>query len=197
MRQFLLLAGVAMPVIYFATQIAAFILNPGFDLLRQEPSELGMASAHFPLIANAGFIGAGVAAVLAGLGLVLGLRALGGNVVLAALAGLSLALFGIAMTMSGLFPLPNPLHYGFGLYPVGLLTPLFGALAFKNGGVARLIVFGGFGLCLALALCRVLGANSVVTVENEGAFSRALSVVAFGSFAYLCWVVNARLKAAS
>jgi hypothetical protein len=197
MRTPLLLAGVAMPVIYFATQIAALFLNPGFDLVRQEPSELGMASAHVPLIANAGFIGAGLGAILAGAGLVLGLRALGGNLILAALAGLSLALFGVAMTMSGLFPLPNPLHYAFGLYPAGLLAPLFGALAFKNGGGARIVVFVGFLLCLALALCRILGANTLVTVENEGAFSRALSVVAFGSFAYLCWAVNARLKAAS
>lgn len=197
MRTPLLLAGVAMPVIYFATQIAALFLNPGFDLVRQEPSELGVATANLPIIANAGFIGAGLGANLAGAGLVLGLRALGGNIIIAVLAGLSLSLFGVAMTMSGLFPLPNPLHYGFGLYPAGLLAPLFGALAFKNGGGARIVVFVGFLLCLALALCRILGANTLVTVENEGVFSRALSVFAFGSFAYLCWAVNARLKAAS
>jgi hypothetical protein len=41
-------------------------------------------------------------------------------------------LFGIAMTMSGLFPLPNPLHYGFGLFPAGLLAPLFGAMALRT-----------------------------------------------------------------
>jgi hypothetical protein len=55
-------------------------------------------------------------------------------VLIASLAGLGLALFGIAMTMSGVFPLLNPLHYGFGLMLAGILAPFFGALAFRNGG---------------------------------------------------------------
>jgi hypothetical membrane protein len=150
MIRILLGAGVALPFVYFGAQIAAMALNPGFDMATQQPSELGCCDAREPLIANVGFLVTGACGLLGGVGLGIGLRKLGGNLILAALAGLGMVLFGVAMTMSGLFPLPDPLHYGFGLFPAGLLAPLFGALAFKGGGPARAIVLGAFALSAVL-----------------------------------------------
>ncbi len=99
-----LAAGIALPVSWIGSQLAAMALNPGFDIATRQPSELGCCDAHEPMIANLGFLATGPCAVLGGVGLSFGLRKLGGNFVLSALAELGMVLFGVAMTMSGLFP---------------------------------------------------------------------------------------------
>ncbi len=187
----LLWAGVGAPIIYFGTQAAAIALNPSFDFAEQQPSELGIAGMTLPIVANLGFIAAGFAFALAGLGLVAGLRAARGNTILAVLAGLTLSILGFAIAMSGFFPLPNPLHYAFGLYPVGLLTPLFAALAYK--GAPRWIAFIGFAACVAIFAAASFG--GLAREDNVGLFTRAISIVLFATIAYLCWSL-ARLKTA-
>lgn len=194
--QALLAAGIGVPVFWIGGQIAAMALNPGFDIAAQQPSELGCCNARFPIVANIGFLATGVCAVLGGAGLSIGLRKLGGNMVLGALAGLGMILFGVAMTMSGLFPLPDPLHYGFGLFPAGLLAPLFGALALKGGGAARWIVLASFALS-AVLVALMFGVGGVVNENNLGYFSRAVALVAFPTIALLCWIVLRRLSASA
>lgn len=190
----LLAAGIGVPLFWFGSQVAGMALNPGFDIATQQPSELGCCDAQMPIVANIGFLATGACAVLAGIGLSLGLRKLGGNIVLAALAGLGMILFGAAMTMSGLFPLPDPLHYGFGLFPAGLLAPLFGALAFKGGSAARWIVLIAFAFS-AVVVALMFGVGGVVTEANLGYFSRAIALTAFPAMAFLCWSVMRRLRA--
>lgn len=190
----LLIAGIGVPLFWWSTQLAGIARNPSFDIATQQPSELGCCDAQSPMIANVGFLATGICALLAGVGLSLGLRQLGGNIVLAALAGLGMVLFGVAMTMSRLFPLPNPLHYGFGLFPAGLLAPLFGGLAFKGGGTARWIVLLVFVLS-AVVVALMMGVGGVVTEGNLGWFSRGVALTAFPAMALLCWAVRARLSA--
>lgn len=190
----LLWAGVAAPIIYFGTQAAAIALNPSFNFAEQQPSELGVVGMNLPLVANAGFILSGIAFGLGGFGLFAGLRAVGGNVILAGLAGLTLCVLGFAIAMSGFFPLPNPLHYAFGLYPVGILPPLFAALAYKDGGAARWIALVGFVACVAIFAAA--GPGGTATEENVGLFTRAISIMLFATIAYLCWSLTQRLKTA-
>jgi hypothetical membrane protein len=189
----LLVAGVAVPIIYFASQVAAIALNPGFDIATGQPSELGCCGVNAPIVANAGFLATGACAILGGAGLSFGLRKLGGNLILSALAGLGMILFGLAMTMSGLFPLPNPLHYGFGLFPAGLLAPLFGALALKNGGPVRWLAFTAFAICASIVAIMMTGGAGIVSDANVGYFSRALALISFPAMALLSWAVRARL----
>ncbi|MBP6012465.1 MAG: DUF998 domain-containing protein [Alphaproteobacteria bacterium] len=191
----LLAAGVALPVVYFASQIAAMVLNPSFDIATQQPSELGCCGVHHPIVANVGFLITGACAVAGGVGIFIGLRRLGGNVVLAALAGLGMIMFGVAMTMSGAFPLPDPLHYGFGLFPTGLLAPLFGALALKGAPAARWMILGSFVVTAGLVAV-MFGVGGVIAESNLGYFSRAVALIAFPTIAYLCWTVSVRLKGA-
>lgn len=189
----LLIGGVAVPFFYFASQIAAILLNPGYNVAGQYPSELGCCSAKLTIVANVGFLTTGVAAMMGGLGLFVGLRRLRGNVTLAALAGFGLSLFGVAMTMGGVFPLPNPLHYGFGLQLAGVLTPFFGALAFKGGGAGRWFILCGFGASFVIVVLS-LGVGGLVSEANVGLFARALALVAFPTIAYLCWSVMQRTR---
>ncbi|MFZ2029063.1 MAG: DUF998 domain-containing protein [Vitreimonas sp.] len=188
----LLWAGVAAPIIYFGTQVAAVALNPSFNVAEQQPSELGIATMHLPIVANAGFIVSGIAFGLAGIGLFAGLRGVGGSVIIATLAGLTLAILGFAIAMSGFFPLPNPLHYAFGIYPIGILPPLFVALGYKSGAAARWIALLGFVLCVAIFAAASFG--GMATEENAGLITRAISIVLFGTIAYLSWSIAQRLK---
>lgn len=52
----LMMGGVSVPFLYFASHPAAVLLNPGYDLARQQPSELGCCQANLPIVANVGFI---------------------------------------------------------------------------------------------------------------------------------------------
>ena len=188
----MLWAGVAAPIIYFGTQIAAIALNPSFNFAEQQPSELGIVAMHLPIVANAGFIASGIAFVLGGLGLFAGLRGVGGNAIIAALAGLTLVVLGFAIAMSGFFPLPNPLHYAFGLYPIGILPPLFVALGYRNGGAARWIALASFVLCVAIFAAASFG--GMATEENVGLITRAISIMLFATIAYVCWSLTRRLR---
>lgn len=185
----LLLAGATVPFLYFGTQAAALVVNPYFNVLAQQPSELGCCHANLSQIANFGFILTGAAAMLGGIGLVSGLRASGAHILLAFLAGACMLLFGVAMTMSGVFPLPDPRHYGFGLYPAALGAPLFGAIAVK--GSMRWIM----AACLAATVAIVAvasGVGGVANAGNAGIFSRLASLVLFPAFAVLCWTAMRR-----
>ena len=190
----LLWAGIAAPIIYFGTQAVAMALNPSFNFAEQQPSELGVAGTNLPIVANVGFIASGIAFALGGVGLFSGLRTVGGNVILAGLAGLTLCVLGFAIAMSGFFPLPNPLHYAFGLYPFGILPPLFAALAYKGGGAARWIAAIAFVACVAIFAAA--GPGGMATEENVGLFTRAISIILFATIAYLCWSLAQRLKTA-
>jgi hypothetical membrane protein len=187
-------AGVAAPIIYFGTQIAAIALNPSFNFAEQQPSELGIAAMDLPIVANAGFVASGIAFALGGVGLFAGLRSVGGNTIIAALAGLTLVILGFTIAMSGFFPLPSPLHYAFDLYPVGICPPLFVALGYKNGGAARWIALASFVLCVAIFAAASLG--GMATEDNVGLFTRAISIVLFATIAFACWSLARRLRTA-
>jgi hypothetical membrane protein len=186
-------AGVLLPIVYFASQLVAMALNPDFNIATQQPSELGCCGANFPYVANAGFLATGACSIAGGLGLFLGLRQIGGNLVLAMLASLGMLLFGLAMSMSGFFPLPDPLHYGFGLFPAGLLAPLFGALALKDAPVTRSVIMASFAASAAL-VALMLGLGGFVTETNLGYFSRGVALISFPTIALMCWTVRGRMS---
>ena len=110
-------------------------------------------------------------------GLILGSRRRHEHGFLAALTGVSLALLGVSLAMAGLFPLPNPLHYGFGLTAAGLLTPALGALTLLRRNVAGAVpwlLMPAFGAGIVL-LAINLGACALVSASNAGLWLRALA----------------------
>lgn len=111
----LLLAGILIPVVYFGLLIIAPVIYPGFSYVSQYASEMGSADARYPAVFNTGIMLCGVAGLVASFGFFHAVRRLGGNTLLAALAGLTLFLFGIATFMGGRFPMPDERHGGYGL----------------------------------------------------------------------------------
>ena len=192
----LLAAGVAVPIIYFANLIVAEVRTPEIDPWSQLPSDLGVAGLAWADVFNAGLVAVGSAAVLGGVGLFLGLRAIGTNGVLSACAGATMSVAGVVMAMAGLFPLPDPLHYGFNLLPVGMLTPLLVAAALggaKDAGLERAMIFAGFVAIVSIALATA-SIKDLVTPDNVGLWARGLGLVAFSTVAYACFSVMQRVK---
>ena len=123
------MCGVAMRALYFMMLIAACSLNPDFDPLRQEPSELGRAVAVCPLVYNSGMVATALAGMFASIGLLKASRRMRRGLRWCAGAGLSTFFGSAGLAMAGFFPLPSHLHYAFGLTIAAVVTPLFGAVS--------------------------------------------------------------------
>jgi glucans biosynthesis protein C len=176
-----LLAGIAVPILYYGNLLFSSLLYPGYSHVTQYASELGGPDARFPAVFNTGVVLIGIAGIASGLGFFLALRRLTGQRLLAALAGLSAGLFGVAMVMGGLFPMPDPRHGGYGL-GLGLhLTPLFIVLALrKRRDLRTLSLFLVASLLVMIGLFAVMmGVGSLVTRANVGLFQRVYSLATF------------------
>jgi hypothetical protein len=126
--------------------------------------------------------------------LFLGLTKLGAHWALAAATGVSLAMSGAAMAMAGLFPLPDPLHYGFNLLIGGVLTPLFGAFALaavRDAAQVRAVLFGAFAAIVGLRLVVSL-VPGMADATTVGFWVRGFGLLWFSTLAYLCAAVMRR-----
>jgi hypothetical protein len=74
-----------------------------------------------------------------------------------ALAGVALALWGAAMVMGGMFPMPDDRHGAFGLGLAGPLVPLFTLLALRTVPDARgMKLFLGFILAGSVVVLAIM-----------------------------------------
>jgi len=178
----LLLSGMLMPVIYLAMFVLAASLTPDFHWRVDEPSQLGIASAPYRLLYDTGMIATAAAGMLAAAGLFHGLRRTRGGIVLAGATAAALLLASAGIAMAGLFPLPSPFHYGFGLTTAGILVPAFGAFALLRTA-------GGRRDALRLALILAL----IVALVVRGAPPLLVGLAMFAAIAYLCLAVRTRL----
>lgn len=180
--QLLLAAGIAVPVLYFATVFGTPLASPGYSHLTQYASELGMAGSPSARWFNAGIFLTGLAAIVASPGMYLAARRDGAGRLWPALAALSLGLFGVGLMLGALFPMPDPRHGGFGLGMGIHLAPLFLALALwrvtGRRRLARLLLAAAI-LMLALLL-PMMGVGGLVTTANVGLFQRLYALAVFG-----------------
>jgi hypothetical membrane protein len=104
-----LLAAVAMPIIYFGTQIVAAPFYPGYSFSLHSVSMLGTQFSRHPAIFNAGEMLTGFAALGGALGLYRSFRRKT-HVLLSWLIGFSVACTGVMCLKAGMFPMPDPRH---------------------------------------------------------------------------------------
>lgn len=177
----LLNAGIAVPLIYFGNLILTPLFYPGYNHVTQYASELGGPDAPRPYIFNTAIMLLGVAGLVAGAGLFLGLRRLTGKTLLPALLGLILLLFGVSMVMGGLFPMPDERHGGFGLGMGVHLGPLLLALALrKRPNLRGLRVYLLITTVLMIAFFAIMmGVGELVTRANVGIFQRLYALNLF------------------
>lgn len=107
---FALQIGIAVPFLYFGTQIIAAAFYPNYSFLTMAASLLGSDLAIYPAIFNAGAILTGIATLIASIGFLLAFRRLETNPILAWLSSIAIFLNGIGSLWAGLIPLPDPRH---------------------------------------------------------------------------------------
>jgi hypothetical membrane protein len=186
MTRVLLRSGVAAPVLYFATLIAASLTWPGYSHVTQYVSELGSAAAPHPWLFNLGIVATGLAGILGGVGVASAL-ALEGRRVSGALAGVALASWGVGMVFGGVFAMPNPLHNGFGLVLALPLVPPLLAVALRGRASRGLNLFLlAWFLATAALLAVMFGVGELVTRANVGLWQRGLALAMIPGIGIAC-----------
>jgi hypothetical membrane protein len=69
--------GIAVPFLYFGSQIVAAFFFPGYSFLSQSASQLGSDSARYPALFNIGAIVTGLATLIASWGFLRGFNGVG------------------------------------------------------------------------------------------------------------------------
>lgn len=180
-----LLAAVAMPILYFGTQIVAAPFYPGYSFSLQSESMLGTQFSRHPWIFNAGEILSGFAALGAALGLYRVFRRKT-HFLLGWLIGLSVACTGVICVKAGMFPMPDPRHNSWGfLLNFMIITPhlmLIGLWKHSHSSVVRAYLIFSIMLLLVLSL--------VAPWLGRGTLQRLIHVttlVPVGVIGFLFW----------
>jgi hypothetical membrane protein len=173
--------AVAVPVLYFGVMLLAASTWPGYSHVTRYVSELGGPEAPHPAIFNYGIVLMGAVCSLSAWGVLGAARRLGGRGAMSGLAALCIALFGVAMVMGGLFPLPDERHGAFGLGFAMVFAPLFLALAFAGrpgfGGLVALLL-ASF-VCMVATMTVMMGVGHLVTRANVGMWQRLNALAMF------------------
>jgi hypothetical membrane protein len=188
----LLAASILVPVLYYTALLATPLFWPGYSHARQYASELGSAASPRPGLFNGLIIAAGLAAVVSGAGFFAALKRLGGRALPSFLAGLALALWGVAFVMGGAFPMPDPRHNGFGLALAMHLIPLFMLWALKGTPQRSLkaLALGVFAVSAVLILVMFdVGGLHLVRRANVGLWQRAYSLSAIPWIGVAGWML--------
>jgi hypothetical membrane protein len=174
----LLIAGVIAPLGYFALQIAAAQLYPGYNFRDQVASELGIAGNASASLFNAGAFSLGVLYALGAIGVFFALHREKAHVILAALVALCLLSHGLAAFNASIFPLPSPRHnpgpMQAGMFVLPLLAPLTW-LFIKRAPIAKGVLW--FGLVCFVALAATMsGATPIDPRVDAGAWQRVAAI---------------------
>lgn len=134
-----------------------------------------------PAVFNSGIVTMGATCALSAAGLLLAARRAGARPALAAAGAACVFLFGVAMVIGGLFPMPNPLHGAFGLGFAVVPAPLLFALALRGheGSGALVAVLVASFLLVAATMSVMMGAGGLVTRANVGLWQRANALAMF------------------
>ncbi|HYG27734.1 MAG TPA: acyltransferase family protein [Caulobacteraceae bacterium] len=197
-RRLLLRVGILAPVFAIACVALAVATYPGFDHARQYLSELGGASARRPVIFNTGVFIAGLMAALAGIGFGLAVYGLTRARVVSVLTAAVFVAAGAGLSLSTLYPWPDPRHMvinlglGIQLAPVLLIWGLsqrrdLGGLKWFLGVVAVL-------MAALTVTTKHLVFPGMVHDANVGWWERAYVLVLVGWVAVAAYVLERRLR---
>jgi len=175
-----LFAAVAMPVLYFGSQLAAAPFYPGYSFSRDSASMLGTSFSRYPWIFNLGAVFTGIAALVGAIGLYRAFRA-ATNIVVAWLIGLSVAATGIMSFKAGMFPLPDSRHASWGfLVAFTIVTPLLLLIGvWKQQGATAIRLYLIVSIALILVLFPFMFGMAFTTLLQPGTFQRLFALATF------------------
>jgi glucan biosynthesis protein C len=193
----LLGVGVAIPFLYYGVQLAAAPFFPGFSLLVNTASELGSDRSTHPSIFNDGVLITGIALLCGSIGILLALKTLGTNMILAGFACIVVAITGLATLWAGLFPLPDPRHAGHPALLIAMLAVPFAMTAalWKLGISAPLkAYFLATFVLLALMVPVMSGMTGIDMAAYRGICQRVFALTVFPPIGVAAQVLGSRIK---
>lgn len=195
-RSTLLWGLILAPLFYYVALIGGSLLWPGYSHITQYASELGSSAAPNPMFFNGNVILCGLSALIGGFGLTHALSDLGGTRRWAIAAGASISLWGVAIVIAGLYPMPDDRHGAFGLAIVGQFTPLFAWLALRKvDELDGLKTFLAIIFVASLALFAIMmGVGGLVTRANVGIWQRFNSAVGIPYLAVVGWMLLRQVR---
>lgn len=191
-----LVAGVAVPFLYYGIQAVAAPFFPGFRFVATTASELGSDLSRHAAIFNTGILVQGAATLLAAIGFLLAFRRLGVHPALAWPTTLAVAVNGVQTLWAGIFPLPDPRHGGHPAFLVAmLLLPfLLAASLWRIGGVRARAYLVANLLLLALMVPLMSGISGLDTRDYRGLLQRAFTLAIFPPIGVAAYILRGRLK---
>lgn len=181
-RRHLLRAGVAVPVLYFGTQLIVGAVTPGYSFRRQPASDLGAGGSIAATLFNGGAIITGLAAMAAAYGIVLAAPRTRLANVLSWIMAVAVVSTGAAAVAAGVFPLPDSRHGGGAIGAGMFLIPFIAALTLWSTGSRRLRGYALANIALFIGCGLVLsGGTPVDQLANEGAVQRLLALTVYGA----------------
>jgi hypothetical membrane protein len=191
----LLWAGVAVPVLYFGTQLVIGVVTPEYSFRRQAASDLGAGYSLLATLFNGGAILTGLAAIAAAVGLVFVARRIPFPRVASMTMAAAMVSTGLAAIAAGVFPLPDSRHGG---GPIGagmFLIPFIAALLLwctqssllRGYALINVVAFIACGLVLS-------GVTPIDQQANGGTIQRLLAITVFGAIGVVSAVVLVVLR---
>ena len=195
-RSTLLWGLIMAPVFYYVALIGGSLLWPGYSHVTQYASELGSSASPTPMFFNGNVVLCGLAALIGGFGLTHVLTLLSGSRAWAIAAGASISLWGVAIVVAGLYPMPDDRHGAYGLAIIGQFTPLFAWLALRKvEGLGGLKTFLMIIFVASFALFAIMmGIGGMVTRANVGIWQRVNTAIGIPYLAVLGWVLMQQVK---
>ena len=192
----LLRFGMAVPLLYFGTQLLAAPFFPGYRFVTQVASILGSDLALHPWIFNLGAMLTGVLQLLAALGFLLAFMALRVHPMLTGLTVIAMTLGGLGSVIAGVFPLPDPRHGAWGIGAPGLiLSPLLLTLALWKQATRGLQIYLVLSLLALGVLVLVrMGVIQMDLSSSEGLFQRLLVLAVLPQVGVGAWFLTQRLE---
>lgn len=170
LTKLMLLAAVAVPLLYFGVQFAAAPWYPGYSFATDTASMLGTAGSLHPAIFNNGAILVGIAGILGAAGFFLGLSSTASNWLRFVIA-VGVFSNGVLSLKAGLFPMPDPRHasWQFLLFPMFIAPPLMLAATWRMSVWLRSYLTVN-SVCLLLVVPMMM--HRMAPLWPEGAMQR-------------------------
>lgn len=188
--------GIAVPFLYFGTQLVAAFFYPDYSFLTQAASELGSNRAPYPFIFNIGAILTGLVTLIAAVGFLRGLREIGTSPLWAWLVTIAIVLNGFGSIWAGIFPLPDPRHSANPFVIGNFVLPALLLIALWKQNNARAIkTYLIITILLFLALIPIMSGMAGIDIRGyQGLLQRVIAFVFFPPIAVGAYFLAQRIK---
>ena len=167
-------ALIVSPSFYYFGLIAGSLTYPGYSQVTQYASELGSSEAPYPWLFNFSIIAYGAATIFGAYGFWLALSQISNRRLWVSLAVIALLLWGIAMIIGGIFPIPDERHGAYGLGLAGQFTSLFALIALwrvpNSAGIRAFLAFIFVSSLIFFVI--MMGVGGLVRLDNVGIWQR-------------------------